>query len=875
MVTSAVVRLVDFCTRHCRPIIAASMLLMTVAAAYDIARFSINTDVQTLISRDLPWRQRQLAFSEAFPGKGILAVVSATTPENAALAANALAQHISKRSDLFRSVVQPDAGEFFERNGLLFLPSAQVKEAIDGLTKAKPLISELAADPTLRGSVRALSFAVNGVQGGELKLDQLTWPLSLAEKTLSDVLAGGPGNFSWQELMRGRKFKASELRRFIEIDPIQDFSALQPGAKATSGIQEAATDLNLVAKYDAKIGLTGPVPLADDQFAVVKQSAFRDTMIALVGVLIILWLALRSWKIITSVFFSLAVGLAVTPALGLIMVGAFNLISIAFFVLFVGLGVDFGIQFSVRYRAERHENDDLRAALHNAAQKVARPLALAAAATAVGFFSFIPTIYSGISELGLIAGCGMIVAFLCSITFVPAMLALLNPAGEPASIGFSQLAPLDDFLQRHRIAVIAGTIGVVLAGTPLLVRLQFDFNPIDLENPLAPSVVAYRELQQNPETSGNYAEILAPSLDRADDIAKRAAAIPEVSRALTLSNFVPADQPEKLATIAAGSKELSAAFNPEYPLPPPSDQDTIAAIQTTAAFVLKVVGNATGQGGDLARHVCELLTRLAQADVATRVRAEAAFAAPLRDDLNLLRTMVAPQEITVKTLPDSLVRDWLSADGHARVKLVPRGNLNDTNVLRNFATAVLAAEPSATGPAIGYFESGKAVTSAFIKAILLALTSITVLLVVTLRRITDVLLTLVPLILAGAVALEISVLVGLVMNFANIIALPLMLGVGVAFKIYYIMAWRGGQTKLLQSPLTRAIVFSAMTSAIAFGSMSASSYPGMSSMGKLMALSLLCTMAAAVLFQPVLMGQPRHPEADQPQSDQLTGVTAP
>ncbi len=544
------------------------------------------------------------------------------------------------------------------------------------------------------------------------------------------------------------------------------------------------------------------------------------------------------------------------------MVGSFNLVSIAFFVLFVGLGVDFGIQFSVRYRAERHENDDLRSALLNAARSVARPLALAAAATAVGFFSFIPTIYRGISELGLIAGWGMIVAFLCSITFVPAMLALLNPAGEPASIGFNQLAPLDAFLQRYRIAVIVGTIGVVLAGAPLLARLQFDFNPIDLENPKAPSVVTYHELQQDPETSGNYADILAPSLVQADDIAKRSARIPGVSRALTLNNFIPEDQSEKLATIAAGSKALSAAFHPEYPLSPPSDQETIDAIRTTVAFVLQVVGNATGQGGDLARRVCELLTRLAKADVATRKRAEASFAAPLRNDLNLLQLMLAPHEITVETLPKGLVRDWLSVDGRARVKLVPGGDLNNPDVLRSFAVSVLAANPSATGPAIGFFESGKAISSAFVRAILFALVSITVLLVVTLRRITDVLLTLVPLLVALAVALEICVLIGLAMNFANIIALPLMLGVGVAFKIYYIMAWRDGQTKLLQSPLTRAIVFSAMTSAIAFGTMAGSSYPGLSSMGKLMALTLLCTMAAAVLFQPVLMGEPRHPKAN-------------
>jgi uncharacterized protein len=189
---------------------------------------------------------------------------------------------------------------------------------------------------------------------------------------------------------------------------------------------------------------------------------------------------------------------------------------------------------------------------------------------------------------------------------------------------------------------------------------------------------------------------------------------------------------------------------------------------------------------------------------------------------------------------------------------VPKGDTNDINVLRTFATAVLRAEPTAAGAAISYYESARTVTAAFFEAGFLALTAIAILLVIALRRLTDVLLTLVPLLLAGAVTLEICVLIDLTLNFANIIALPLLLGVGVAFKIYYIMAWRAGKTCLLQSTLTRAVVFSAMTNAAAFGSMWASSYPGMSSMGKLMAIALLCTMAAAVLFQPVLMGQPRQ-----------------
>jgi predicted RND superfamily exporter protein len=208
-------------------------------------------------------------------------------------------------------------------------------------------------------------------------------------------------------------------------------------------------------------------------------------------------------------------------------------------------------------------------------------------------------------------------------------------------------------------------------------------------------------------------------------------------------------------------------------------------------------------------------------------------------------------------------------DGRARVEALPKGDANDTNVLRNFATVVLRAEPSATGPAISYYESGKTVTAAFIESGILALAAIAILLFVALRRLTDVLLTLIPLLVAGGVTLEICVLDGLALNFANIIALPLLLGVGVAFKIYYIMAWRSGKTGLLQSTLTRAVIFSAMTNAVAFGSMWASSYPGMSSMGKLMALALLCTMAAAVLFQPVLMGRPRQVETNSESSPKL------
>jgi len=224
--------------------------------------------------------------------------------------------------------------------------------------------------------------------------------------------------------------------------------------------------------------------------------------------------------------------------------------------------------------------------------------------------------------------------------------------------------------------------------------------------------------------------------------------------------------------------------------------------------------------------------------------------------LNQLKNALQAKPVTMKTLPPDLVRGWKTKDGLMRVEAQPRGDPNDNETLRKFAAAVLAAEPNAVGGR--YRSSNPAIRCEGLHPCRpVGAVVISFLLWLTLRRVTDVLLTLVPLLVAGAVTLEICVLIGLPLNFANIVALPLLLGVGVAFKIYYVTAWRAGKTNLLQSSLTRAIFFSAMTTATAFGSLWLSSHPGTASMGKLLALSLVTTLAAVLLFQPALMGKPR------------------
>ena len=349
------------------------------------------------------------------------------------------------------------------------------KQIAGRMAQAAPLIQALSADPSLRGALTGLDFGLLGATNGLVQPDALARPINMAADTVDDLLAGRPAHFSWRLLAGGKPAEPRDLRRFLQVQPVLDFAAVEPGRAASEAIKDAATQLDLAGTYQARVRLTGSVPMNNSQFSVLQEHAVFNGLITLAAVLLILWLALRSWRTILATLVGLICGLTIAAALGLLLVGTLNPLSVAFFVLFVGLGIDFGLQYAVRYRAERYDTGALRPALLNAARKAGGPLALAAAATALGFFAFVPTSYRGLSELGLIAGSGMIVAFLASITLVPALIAVLNPPAEAAPMRMASLAPVDRFLERHRWAVVALTVGAVVLGgaLPLLAALRF------------------------------------------------------------------------------------------------------------------------------------------------------------------------------------------------------------------------------------------------------------------------------------------------------------------------------------------------------------------------------------------------------------------
>ena len=876
MLTHLLTGLVRLAVRNAWTVMLASLLLVIVSGVYAARHFAIDTDIGRLLDATAPWARRDAAIDQAFPQRqqNILAVVQAPARELADAAATELADALRRQPARFRAVDQPGGGAYFDRAALLFPPPATVDQIVTQLLQARPLINTLAHDPTLRGLADTLSVTLAlPLQTGQVKLGDMASLLDDSAATIERVLADKPAALSWIALATPQAQAATRAAApamatsFVTASPVLDFRNLQAGAEASAAVRATAVRLGLAERFGATVRLTGAQPLTDEEFASVKEGALLNSVLTALTVVLILWLALRSARLVLAVMLTLCAGLVITAALGLAMVGALNMISVAFAVLFVGLGADFGIQFGVRYRAERHACDDLPAALVHAARAAGAPLALAAAATAVAFFSFLPTDYRGVRELGLIAGVGMLVAFASTLTLLPALIRVLRPPAELHAPTMRALAPADRFFERHRKSILLLTCAVILAGAPLLPQLRFDFNPLHLKDPRSESMATLRALKDAPEVGIDDVNVLAPSLDAAQASAARLAALPEVARVVTLNSFIPDRQPVKLARIAVAAASLAPVLS-QPAASRASDALRVAALVRLADQLELAAEDYPGPGAASSARLSKAVRRLAAGNAATRDRAERAVALPLRLALARLRLALQAQPVGLQNLPASLVRDWLTPDGRALVSVSPRlppaGDPGRPAALRRFVQAVQQVEPAATGGPISVRGSADLIMSAFTEAGAWAVLSITLLLWITLRRFGDVLRTLVPLLVSTIVTLELCVVFGIPLNFANVIALPLLLGIGVAFKIYYVMAWRAGHTHLLQSSLTLAVLYSAATTAAAFGSLSFSHHPGTASMGKLLALALGCTLVGAVFFQPILLGRPRLPQPPRP-----------
>jgi hopanoid biosynthesis associated RND transporter like protein HpnN len=854
VIAATVARIVEFARHRAALVMAVCLILAVAAAVYAGGHLAVDTDIERMLPSNVAWRQNERALDEAFPQNNnlLVAVIDGRTPDLADQAAGELAEKMRGEPQLFTYVRQPDGGPFFDRNGLLFLTTDELEKVSQQLIAAQPLIGSLAHDPSLRGLFDALATFVSGAGTDKTAVAQLDPTLTMIGSVVQGIVDGKRRSLSWTQMMTGRKAEARDLRRFVMTRAMLDFSGLEPGATARAEIRRLAAELGIGPESGTRLRLTGPVALDDEQFATLREGALRSTVLSVVMVCAILFVALRSAKLVGAIIVTLAAGFMLTAGFAALAIGSLNLISIAFGVLFIGLAVDFSIQFSIRYRDQRHRVGTFPGALRGTALTIGPSLVLAAGATAIGFLSFVPTRYTGIQALGWIAGAGMIIAIAMNFLLLPALLTLLRPRGEPEPIGFRHIAPFDRWLIERRRWVIGGAALLAAGSIALLPYTAFDFDPLNLKNPNTESVSTARDLMKDPMTTPYTAEVLAPTLPDAEALAERLGKLPEVSQVVTAASFIPEDQDKKLPVIEDLALLLGPTLNDPQPLPPPSDDEVLKAIVACGGAMAKA-----GKPGSPAAKLGAALHAAAQRGPAIVPPLRDALLAGLLRRLDSLREMTQAKPLTLESLPPELRDSWIAADGRARIEVFPKGDARDNSVLERFVAAVHSVAPDATGTPVTIQEAGRLISRAFFDAGIVGVAAITILLSIVLRRLREVAMVLAPLLLAALLTLAVTVIFGMPLNYANIIALPLLLGIGVAFDIYFVMNWRAGQTYHLQSSTARAVLFSALTTLSAFGSLGLSNDPGTAGMGILLTISLACTLFCTFVVLPALLGPAR------------------
>jgi hypothetical protein len=569
----------------------------------------------------------------------------------------------------------------------------------------------------------------------------------------------------------------------------------------------------------------------------------------MVLVALVLYGALRSWRLLAVSLVTLLVGLSLTAAFAALAVGELNLLSVAFVVLNVGLGSDYVIHVLLRYRELAAEGVSTGSALVETMRGVGSSLVLCAVTTAAGFYSFIPTTFSGVSELGLIAGTGVFFGLFASVTLLPALVAWWGD-GAAAQSARTWIDPrLFAPLNRWPRLVLGVTAAVLVGAFALLPRVTFDSNPIHLRDPRSESVTTLLELAAVGEAPLLNLVAVAPSSATAERWASELRALPEVRSVVTTASLVPAEQDAKLVLL----EDLALLLGPNFAALEHARFDSAALASALAA--LDAAAATVPEARELNTATQRLTAQLASATDAERRRAlrdlDEALTSGLPEELARLAVALTARRFERADLPPELAARWLASDGRELIEITAAEDVSDNAAARRFIGAVNAVVPNATGLPVVYQEASATVVAAFEQALLYAFVMVSLIIFVVLRQVTDTLLVLVPIAVATVMTAALTVVVGMPFNYANIIALPLLVGIGVDNGIHVVHRMRTESAyRLFDTSTMRAVLASALTTAASFGNLAFSAHAGTASMGVLLALGLAASMAATLIVLP-------------------------
>ena len=846
-------------------IVVIALVSAWFAFTYARNNLGINTDTAEMISPELPFRKTFADYEQAFPNHtgNVVIVVEADTPEFADQAARDLVKLLKGEHDIFEDAYLPAGGPFIELNGLLFLDYEKLQDLADNLAKAQYFLTALFQDQSLRGLFELLDIAVRVLEDDEKQnLDSFFLRI---DKAFRKTLDGEPYYLSWQDILSDKDSEIKDRRRFIMAKLRFDYNKLLPAERALDAIHTWGSALAGDGTRGIRIRVTGAPALGHEEILSLMKGSTIAGIVSLILVFLTLLVGFRSLPMVFATIVSLVVGILYTAAFATWAIGHLNLISIAFAVLYIGLGIDYGIHFCLRYHVFSTYCENRLDALHNTIRCMAPALGICTLSTAIGFYAFVPTAYLGVSELGLISGTGMFISFIISMTLLPAMLHLLPKSQKMINTVDSEMAD-PNFLQRLPIRYsrpVSIVSGLIIAGTLfLLPKAHFDYDPIKLRDPHTESVQTLMDMIADTGKHPSTIIALASSAEETKALSEQLEALPEVDRVVSIHTYLPEDQMAKLILIEEIDLILGLQILDSSLVTAPT---TIEQRKKLNDFLITVVNSSMKERSEPLRKLEATLiefnqrldSSLPETVQSIMIDTESSLLATLPFAFQQLRTALSTTEsFSLNAIPASIKDLWVSRDERYRMQIFSSTDISDNIELERFVTAVQSVIPNATAGPVFIYESGRAIVASFEQAFASAFVLVLILLFLIFRNAIDPFLVLVPLIVAGIITGAATVAFNIPFNFANIIAIPLLLGLGVDNGVHLVHRLHDPQldkSRLLATSTARGIFFSALTTIFSFGTLAFFSHRGTSSMGQLLAIGVFLTMAVTLIVLPAFL----------------------
>ncbi len=848
-------------------VLSIVVLLSIFALQYTAGHLSINTDTTELVAPDAPFQQNRRNYEKAFSQDmhTLLLVVESDTPELTKSATKRLLRLLSANKNCCNSAYIPNDNEFFRQNGLLYLDTDELQTLSNNLSLAQPFIGRIAQEPNLTGFFSIFEDALTSTGKTQVVPIDLTSLIDKVALALHKTVNGENALLSWESLISDKKMHSNS--GFIVVAPKFDFSQIRPAESAIDSIRKAVAQIQDPNLPAVKVWVTGEVGLEDDELSGMSTGTFTASIFSIVLVLFILLVAYRSILLTVATLMTLALGMLFCGAFAAFSVKELNLISVAFAVSNIGLGVEYAIHFCLRYRDNLTHHVHKELALRSTLTSTAPSLLLCAGTTSIGLYAFIPTDYKGVSELGLLAGTSLFICLLITLIALPALLKVLPaPAKfekDEVKNGLAKLSEKLAILPLHYAKPITiATLVIAIISVVLTFNVKTDFNPINLRDPNTESVIAFQNLMKDKETTPMTLTVLAKDENSAKAMEQKLSTLASVDKTVSLFDFQPTAQLDKLALIEEMGLMLGAQTQSFPALK--TDTDPVPGINRLIKTIDTILPQKTDtkERTALTNFKHELQDILIELDTRQQPnrrmfidKIQTTLLGTLPNVMNELSDSFNAKEVTLADLPADIKDKWLSKNGSYRIQIFPKKDLNDLPSLEEFITEVQSVAPETTDLPIMYWESMKEVISAFQQAIVIALITIALLLFAIRRNMIDTLLVMTPLILAGLFTMASAVLTNTPINFANIIALPLLLGLGVDNGIHMVEKLHHSLSEaqnIYQSSTARAMFYGALTTASSFAGLAFSPHQGIASMGLIITIGIFWIMVCTFVILPAL-----------------------